>query len=137
MESVLIFLSLCNVVARGLAPHDFVCSLDQVGPGDKQLVDVRRQRRAELGLGDEPVGAHRLGRGAILGVIVQGEDDDARRLWQRLDLPRRLQAVHAGHRQVHQHQVRAQPSGLFQRLVARKRAPGDLDVGLLRQEARG
>jgi hypothetical protein len=64
-------------------------------------VDQRQQFRAEFPLGDKAIRPHGLGRGAVFGVIVQRQDDDAWRVRLRLDVARRSQAVHPRHRYVH------------------------------------
>jgi hypothetical protein len=100
-------------------------------------VDQGQQLCAELRLGHKAVGAHGLGRSLILRVVVQRQDDDARRARLRLDTARRLQTVHFGHGQVEQHQVRMQAGHLLQRIATRQSEPGDLDMRIRGQEAHG
>ena len=106
----------------------------------------RRGRRHQLArLGQRGLEAlapdrleHVVGGGGVEGaqrvLVVGGAEDDGGRGLERADRARRAQAVEAGHRDVEQHHVGAQPADHLDGLVAVRRRADALDAVELGQQ---
>jgi hypothetical protein len=99
-----------------------VCSLSE------QSVDPRQQLRTEFRFADKAIRTCGLGQSTIFWMIMQGQNDDVWRALSCLNVARRFQAVHLGHSQIHQHQIRLQSGYLFQGVATRIRTSNNLDL---------
>ena len=71
----------------------------------------------------------------VLILVIGGQYHDLRTRANLFDTPRRFDAVHAGHDQVHQDDVRDVLGGQFHGLFARPRLAHDRDIRLCDKES--
>jgi hypothetical protein len=88
-------------------------------------------------LADEVVGTGAQRVFAVLGVVEVAGDHDVRRVVLGLDQAGGLQAAHFRHGQIHQHHLRAQRLGAFDRFQAIAGAADDLEPVDLAEVAHG
>ena len=94
--------------------------------GTEELAEHLAERTWHGGLRDEVIGAAGARRCHHLRVVVRGDVNDARERAFLTDLAGRLKAVHAWHLQIHDDQIGAELTKLFDRFEPIRRGADDL-----------